>query len=85
MAAVTLTNRRHGIKGRFRTVQGEYTHSTGADRDIESGLTHVHSVRIQNANTANNNPVITVSGGTVTIADASVTDASDLVVYMEGW
>lgn len=85
MAAQALTNRRWGLNGRFRTLTGEYTHATGADRVIESGFNYVHFTRIQNLDTANNNPVITVSKGAVTVADASVTNTSDLVVYMEGW
>ena len=86
MAAVTLSSVKRGISGRFKTWQGEYTHSTGADQDIATGLTFVHSFRLQNTNKADVAITVgTVSGGTITIAAAGLTDESEMVVYAEGW
>ena len=86
MAAVTLSSVKRGISGRFKTWQGEYTHSTGADQDIATGLTAIRNFRLQNKTEADVAvTAATISGGTITIAAAGLDDTSEMVVYAEGW
>ena len=88
MAVATLSSVKRGVNGRFKTWQGEYTHDTGVDYDIVTGLTGINSFRIQNKtdpDVAVASADYTTTAGTITITDASLTDGSEMVVYAEGW